>query len=729
MAKNNKKSKSQVVTNKIISLLVIVMSIISFAKLGFIGVFFDKVIRYLFGDFHFVIYLGLIIFSLFTLFYDKEIKLSKKQIAGYFVLLLSFLLLSSLISNYGFIKTDEIKYFLSNSSDIFNYNLKASGGLFGVLIYGFFTFLFDVLGSILVLPFLLLISAFLILDLKELNKKLVSFREKNKRKRLKRERKRKAKKANYKIGDENKVVKEKEVEKKKSAFITLADSQKDKAKANVTQTSLDLEEVDNQIVDGKTYHLPPLDLLDTKQANLHSKKNKNAAEIKGDKLVEVLKEFNINTELSDIHIGPSVTKFEIRPETSVKVSKIASVQDNIKMELAARNIRIEAPIPGKNTVGVEIPNIEKTPVKLFELLNNMPKSKANNPLLFTLGKDLMGNTVYSDLTKMPHLLIAGATGAGKSVAMNAIITTILLRSTPAQVRLLLIDPKKVEFSNFKHVPHLLCDIVTEPQKASNALLKVVDLMDKRYRDFAEIGVKNLASYKKYQKDHPKEDLENLELIVVVIDELADLMVVAGKEVEQSIQRITQLARAAGIHLIVATQRPSTDVITGVIKANIPSRISFAVSSGIDSRTILDTTGAERLLGNGDMLYYPVSMSAPLRLQGVYVTDSEVAKVANYTGKQPSPEYFDEFKQLEEEQEDGLALMPKAFDDPLYEDVKTFVVREQKASTSLIQRSFGIGYNRAARIIDALESKDIIGPMQGSKPRDVYLEEKDLEEEN
>ncbi|HZJ86313.1 MAG TPA: DNA translocase FtsK, partial [Erysipelotrichaceae bacterium] len=481
-----------------------------------------------------------------------------------------------------------------------------------------------------------------------------------------------------------------------------------------------------QLVDGKAYQLPPFELLDTKIESGKSAKNKSAAQIKGDKLIDVLSDFNIKADLVDIHIGPSVTKFEIRPDSSVKVSRISSIQDNIKMELAARNIRIEAPIPGKNTVGIEIPNIETTPVKLYELLSDMPEVYDNKPLLFTLGKDLTGNIVYSDLTKMPHLLIAGATGAGKSVAMNAIITTILIRTTPAQVRLLLIDPKKVEFSAFAHIPHLITPIITEPEKANNALAKVVDLMDDRYRAFADIGVKNIAAYNDYREKHPAEKLDNLELIVVIIDELADLMLVAGKEVEMSIQRITQLARAAGIHLIVATQRPSTDVITGIIKANIPSRISFAVSSGIDSRTILDATGAERLLGNGDMLYYPVTHSAPSRLQGVYVTDEEVSKIANFVSKGPSPDHFKDFENLDENGD--LAQMPMAFDDPLYDEVKMFVVREQKASTSLIQRSFGIGYNRAARIIDALEAKDIIGPMQGSKPRDVNISIDDLDSE-
>lgn len=729
--KKSSKNQSQKLASILASLVIIVISIISFAKQGVIGMYIDKIMRYLFGQFHFVIYIILILMSLYTLFLKKIVEVELKNKIGYVLLLIAFLLISASFNTYGLIGLDAVKYFFNNSKDIFNYIIPANGGLFGILVYGLFTAFVGTLGTYLFLPIIIIIGFVLAFDYKDILKKYNDFKNKRLIKKLKkeeaREEKQKVKQAKQATKDAKKQektqllpVKNKSVlpqEKAKSIFIDLDKEKVDVAnKVNTSRL--------NHIVDGKKYTLPPLSLLDTNVASTTSSKNKNSATLKGDKLLEVLNEFNIEAELVDIHIGPSVTKFEIRPETSVKVSKISSIQDNIKMELAAKTIRIEAPIPGKNTVGIEIPNIKTTPVKLYELLKDMPKDYNNNPLMFTLGKDLMGQTVFSDLTKMPHLLIAGATGAGKSVAMNAIITTILLRTTPAEVRLLLIDPKKVEFANFSHVPHLLTDIITEPSKANNALSKVVEIMDERYGMFAEVGVKNIASYKQYIVNNPDKKLKDLELIVVIIDELADLMVVAGKEVEQSIQRITQLARAAGIHLIVATQRPSTDVITGIIKANIPSRISFAVSSGIDSRTILDAVGAEKLLGNGDMLYYPVTNSAPLRLQGVYVSDSEVSEVANFVSKGPSPDYFEEFTNLDENGD--LAMMPMAFDDPLYEDVKLFVVREQKASTSLIQRSFGIGYNRAARIIDALESKEIIGPMQGSKPRDVFITEKDIE---
>lgn len=729
MAKKSNKTQSQGLVMIITSLIVIVLSIIALLKSGFFGVFLDQIIRYLFGQFHQAVFIALILISLYAIFFRKKNKVNTSQKVGYGILFLAFLLLSAIISHYDLIGIDSIKYFFANSSNIYNYKLAASGGLLGILLYGFFTGFVGIVGTVLFLPIIIIIGLVLIFDYKKWLNNISKRNKANKQKRLERklekrklknDKNKKTNKEEYNIGDEN-LIEDPVKAKKKSSFITL-----DKNIVGHDQISMEIDIDNERIVDGKIYMLPPLNLLDTKIESTVSSKNKNASDAKGKKLVEVLKDFNIDSELVDVHIGPSVTKFEIRPDSSVKVSRISSIQDNIKMELAARTIRIEAPIPGKNTVGVEIPNIENTPVKLYELLRNMPQQYADNPLLFTLGKDLMGSTVFCDLTKMPHLLIAGATGAGKSVAMNAIITTILIRTTPDQVRLLLIDPKKVEFTNFGHVPHLMRPIVTEPEHANKALAKVVELMDDRYRAFAEIGVKNITTYKEYRLKNPDAELNDLELIVVIIDELADLMMVAGKEVEQSIQRITQLARAAGIHLIVATQRPSTDVITGIIKANIPSRISFAVSSGIDSRTILDATGAEKLLGNGDMLYYPVTYSAPSRLQGVFVSDDEVANIADFVSKGPSPDYFEDFEDLDENGDS--AVMPMAFDDPLYEDVKTFVIREKKASTSLIQRSFGIGYNRAARIIDSLEAKDIIGPMQGSKPRDVYISESDLEED-
>lgn len=473
-----------------------------------------------------------------------------------------------------------------------------------------------------------------------------------------------------------------------------------------------------------------LDPLPNAQAN---NENMIAAKEKGELLINILHNFDIDAQLIDTHIGPSVTQFEIKPEANVKVSKILGLADNIKMALAAKDVRIEAPIPGRNAVGIEIPNVKSTPVKLREIISDISDKDKKQPLLFFVGKDLLGQTVTCRLDKMPHLLIAGATGSGKSVCMNTIITSLLLRSDPEDVKMLLIDPKKVEFTPYSRIPHLIGPVINDPTQANNALKCIVQIMDERYNIFAAAGVRNIEVFnEKVRKQNGQKNPDGspapkkMPYIVVIIDELADLMAVSGKDVEQSIQRITQLARAAGIHLIVATQRPSVDVITGIIKANIPSRIAFAVSSGTDSRTILDHVGAERLLGNGDMLYMPIGASSPMRTQGVFVTDEEVQKITNYVS-QWTPMYNDKFVLLEGMNDgSGIGGVATINDDPLFKEVKEYVVEAQKASTSLLQRRFGIGYNRAARMIDALEEAGVIGPAQGSKPRDVYLKPEDLD---
>lgn len=464
--------------------------------------------------------------------------------------------------------------------------------------------------------------------------------------------------------------------------------------------------------------------------------NEAAAKEKGELLINILRNFDIEAQLIDTHIGPSVTQFEIKPDASVKVSKILGLADNIKMALAAKDVRIEAPIPGRNAVGIEIPNVKSTPVKLREIINDIPQNDKKQQLLFFVGKDLLGQTVTCRLDKMPHLLIAGATGSGKSVMMNSIITSFLLRTDPEDVKLLLIDPKKVEFTPYASIPHLIGPVINDPNQANNALGAVVQIMDERYNVFAAAGVRNIQVYNdkvEQQGGRPNPDgspaPKKMPYIVVIIDELADLMAVAGKDVEQSIQRLTQLARAAGIHLIIATQRPSVDVITGIIKANIPSRIAFAVSSNTDSRTILDHAGAERLLGNGDMLYMPIGSSSAMRTQGVFVTDEEVANITKYVS-QWSPTYNDKFLLLDDNVIGaGAGGVVTVNQDPMFKEAKQYIAEAQKASTSLLQRRFGIGYNRAARMIDAMEEAGIIGPAQGSKPRDVYIKPEDLESEN
>lgn len=491
-----------------------------------------------------------------------------------------------------------------------------------------------------------------------------------------------------------------------------------------------IEEECEPIRKNKVYHMPPMSLLTNIASSKASNINKNSAEVKGQKLIEILSNFGIQARLTNTFIGPSVTKFEIVPDENIKVNKISGISDNIKMGLAAKDIRIEAPIPGRSAVGVEIPNAENVMVRMSELTKSEKFKDKSKQLLFTLGKDLMGEPVYCELNKMPHLLVAGATGSGKSVCMNTIIISYLLRSNPKDLKIVLIDPKKVEFTPYHDIPHLLWPVITDSDMASMMLKKAVVIMEERYDAFADAGVRDIKSFNDLVIKHNasvgegEPRMEKMPYIVIIIDELADLMMTAKKEVEASIQRLTQLSRACGIHMIVATQRPSTDVITGLIKSNIPSRISFAVSSSIDSRTILDQTGAEKLLGHGDMLYLPQGESGPIRVQGCFVTDDEIKRITDYCKKQAGPDYDDTYFEIKRNLEGESFSYSSESNNPrekdaLYDEVVEYVTEAQKASTSLLQRRFGIGYNRSARIIDELEKNGIIGPSNGSKPREVY----------
>lgn len=501
------------------------------------------------------------------------------------------------------------------------------------------------------------------------------------------------------------------------------------------KTDIELEPVLNDdevepVHKNKVYHMPPMSLLTNVTSSKASNINKNSAEVKGQKLIEILSNFGIQARLTNTFIGPSVTKFEIVPDENIKVNKISGISDNIKMGLAAKDIRIEAPIPGRSAVGVEIPNAENVMVRMSELTKSEKFKDKSKQLLFTLGKDLMGEPVYCELNKMPHLLVAGATGSGKSVCMNTIIISYLLRSDPKDLKIVLIDPKKVEFTPYHDIPHLLWPVITDSDMASMMLKKAVVIMEERYDAFADAGVRDIKSFNDLVIKHNasvgegEPRMEKMPYIVIIIDELADLMMTAKKEVEASIQRLTQLSRACGIHMIVATQRPSTDVITGLIKSNIPSRISFAVSSSIDSRTILDQTGAEKLLGHGDMLYLPQGESGPIRVQGCFVTDDEIKRITDYCKKQAGPDYDDTYFEIKRNLEGESFSYSSESNNPrekdaLYDEVVEYVTEAQKASTSLLQRRFGIGYNRSARIIDELEKNGIIGPSNGSKPREVY----------
>lgn len=471
------------------------------------------------------------------------------------------------------------------------------------------------------------------------------------------------------------------------------------------------------------YQLPAISLLDLPKK---TGKGNSTEFLSSNKVVleRVLNDFQIMGKVVEIHEGPAVTQYEVEIKAATKLNRITSIHKEIALALAAKDVRIEAPIPGKRTVGIEIPNVQIATVPIREVFNSVPKNMQNAKILIALGKDLMGKNRYADLQTMPHLLVAGSTGSGKSVCINSFIASILMFKRPDEVKLVLVDPKKVELSNYNGIPHLLWPVVTDPKKANVALQRIVFEMDRRYTIFEEKGAKNLASYndmitKENRKNDIKESL--LPYIVVIIDELADLMLVSAKEVEDSIMRITQMARAAGIHLIVATQRPSTDIITGIVKANIPSRIAFTVASYIDSRTILDATGAEKLLGRGDMLYLPMGENHPMRIQGTFISDEEIARLIEYVSKEQTVKYDSSLlEEAPNHMAAGAGFQAEEYEDPIYNEVVDFALEAQKISASLIQRRFRVGYNRAARILDLLEERGIVGPSNGSKPRDVLM---------
>lgn len=474
----------------------------------------------------------------------------------------------------------------------------------------------------------------------------------------------------------------------------------------------------------KKYVLPPISLLNN-VTKTDTKENEMAIRTNIPILIQVLKDFGIEGNVVATHVGPAVTQYELEIKAGTKVSKILGLNREIALALAAKDVRIQAPIPGKNTIGIELPNRHISMVSVREVLSSKEvKEKPNSKLLAVLGRDIMGTPQYMEINKTPHLLVAGSTGSGKSVCINSIIASILMRAKPDEVKLVLVDPKKVELSIYNGIPHLLAPVVTDPKRANVALKRIVGEMERRYDVFEESKTKNIESYNSYIDKQNEmlpegEKIKHMPYIVVIIDELADLMLVAAKEVEDSIMRITQMARAAGIHLIVATQRPSTDVITGVVKANIPSRISFAVSSGIDSRTILDMIGAEKLLGKGDMLFLPQGTNSPLRIQGTFISEDETKALVDYVCRQQKAMYDNSL--LEDDEERGATTMVDSKDDyeePLYNEIVEFVVSQGKASASLLQRRFRLGYNRAARCIDLLEERGIVGPQNGSKPREV-----------
>lgn len=719
------------------SLCVIAISVIALCKLGIVGNFCFQFFSYFFGDVVYAVLILMILACLYVII-KKDISLiPKKYIFGLIFLLLGWMTLEGIIQTRPDPVWSNFSNVFENTFEILFDSMPVRSGLIGGLLLGIFGSLFDYTGTYLVVGLFFVLAICLFgydYFIKREKKEKPKQKEKKKETKIEDVPIHEGKTDSVFVDVDNDFI---DLEENKPSFqIIEADDPKPKKKETSKKRaskpkkeeksiedhidSVPVSYVDTQEDPYVNYRLPRLSILDSVQRKSRTSTNATVAKQQGQKLIDILYEYGVNAKLVQIHIGPSVTKFEIKPELGVRVSKISNLANDIKMALAATDLRIEAPIPGKSAVGIEIPNVEKTPVQMKELMQSIPKEFDSKKLLFCLGKDLTGDNVYGELNRMPHLLIAGATGSGKSVCVNSIICSLLLRTKPDEVKMILIDPKKVEFTPYNDVPHLLAPVITDGDLANKGLKVVVEMMDHRYDLFGNLGVRNIQAYNEYVLNHPDEHLKPLPRLVVIIDELADLMLVAAKEVEASIQRITQLARAAGIHLVVATQRPSVDVITGVIKANIPSRIAFAVSQAVDSRTILDQAGAEQLLGNGDMLYLPNGETSPKRIQGVYIKDEEVNRICEYVKSQAKPHYDDAFIQLKDLQNMGKEVANECAD-PLYEEVKRFVITSRRASTSLIQRKFSIGYARAARLIDVLEENRIIGPANGSKPREILVQ--------
>lgn len=500
----------------------------------------------------------------------------------------------------------------------------------------------------------------------------------------------------------------------------------EKPKENIKEKNTEDFTVSKEAMESSVndYKLPSVELLSLP-------KKKSTADISGElkenaqRLIETLSSFNVSATITDISRGPTVTRYELKPAAGVRISKITNLADDIALNLAATHVRIEAPIPGKAAVGIEVPNTVKNSVSMRELIDTPEFDEQSSILSAGLGKDIAGNCVYCDIAKMPHLLVAGTTGSGKSVCMNSIITSILYRAKPDEVKFLMIDPKQVEFSKYANIPHLLVPVVTDPRKAAGALGWAVSEMLQRYQKLSQVGVRDIEGYNKYVKKH--EDMETMPKICIFIDEFADLMMAAPKEVEDSVCRLAQMARAVGMHLVIATQRPSVDVITGLIKANISSRIALTVSSQIDSRTILDASGAEKLLGHGDMLYNPIGASKPIRVQGCFISDEEVEALCDFVKNQGESQYDEEIaKEIEAKAVQDKKSSPFEDDgdgeqlDVLFDKAVDIVLETGTASTSFLQRKLSVGYARGAKIIDQLEDKGIIGPANGSKGREILI---------
>ena len=737
---SNENSKNSGYSVELTGLVLILIGLIGFG-FGPVGALIKKFAMFLLGEWWPLILIFVLVIGFYMLIKRKLPNFFSARYMGLYLLLIVVLVLSHLtfvkdVENPNSIFEATLNNYMSRVASIGNNNALTSSGQTSIVIGGgiigaVFAFgsdsLFGLNGTYIVLAFVALFGIVLLFNV-NLSNALNSFIGKFKRIKKRSE--------EDHIEDENE---------RKEALLDKrlheAEEENDDGKSIIINSVEEIKQFHEKeepytppavanpasLMPNPNYQLPPMSLLDDPAKN--KKTNSNQFLINNKQNLErVLKDFQISGRVVDIHMGPSVTQFEVVVPSGTKVSRIVSINKEIALALAAKDVRIEAPIPGKNTIGIEIPNQSIAPVKIKEILASKVMLEAKGGLQVALGKDIMGTPKCTDLTKMPHLLVAGSTGSGKSVCINSMIASLLMRYRPDEVKLVLVDPKQVELSNYNGVPHLLCPVVTNPKKASLVLQKVVNEMDNRYRIFADKGAKKIDDYNRIieeeNKKHPDNPTPKMHYIVVIVDEMADLMIVARKEVEDSIMRITQLARAAGIHLIVATQRPSTDVITGVIKTNIPSRIAFSVASNVDSRTILDTPGAEKLLGKGDMLFLPMGENTPTRIQGCFISDDEIRRVIEAVCKEQQASYDESLMNASESSTSATSGEREEYDDPMYNEIVDFAIQTGKISASLIQRRFRFGYNRAARVIDLLEERGIIGPQNGSKPREVLVKVKE-----
>lgn len=737
----SKKKKSASFRIEITGIVLIAIGLIGILQLGFIGRGFFALAEMFVGLLSYVLLAGIVILGGYMVIRRKMPRLFSKRLVGIYLIVLGFLTyihMYFIIHHLGAnapVVSSTWKLVLEN---LFRPNQVSfvGAGMIGAAITSVTYFLLDRLGTNIIAILLIIYGFSLVsgVSIRQFFSKITEFvrylfskgkaaTEKGKEVKAKRDKKKAEKAVDLEPDEVIEVVqpltsiKEEKTPPIISNFSSKVEQEKAPLEENVDVKEKELEMFQQESFENEIYQLPPVDILAPAKVTDQSKEY-DQIKVNAKKLEDTFESFGVKAKITQVHLGPAVTKYEVQPSVGVKVSKIVSLSDDIALALAAKDIRIEAPIPGKSAIGIEVANQNVAMVSLREVLENNPKNNPDEKLQIALGRDISGEAMMANLDKMPHLLVAGATGSGKSVCINGIITSILLRAKPHEVKMMMIDPKMVELNVYNGIPHLLAPVVTNPKKAAQALQKVVAEMERRYDLFSHTGTRNMQGYNDYvkkQNELNEEKQPELPFIVVIVDELADLMMVASNDVEDAITRLAQMARAAGIHLIIATQRPSVDVITGVIKANIPSRIAFAVSSSIDSRTILDMGGAEKLLGRGDMLLLPVGSSKPTRIQGAFLSDAEVEDVVNYVISQQKAQY------VEEMIPDDIPEVEGEVTDELYHEAVELVVEMQTASVSMLQRKFRIGYNRAARLIDEMEQRGVVGPHEGSKPRRVNVE--------